>query len=314
MAKIIKTISERTKESLAGGEGQLCDYKRSLAKKGLETSDIVAFANSRTGGAILIGVDEEETQEGVQRGRVVGCDVSDAAIQIIENKVSEIQPSLKVEITIENIDEQPLIRIDVPSGENKPYRTARGLYVVRVGRRKNALGREELLDIFLNTEQESFFRAYNKATKLLEERIDGLVGFVDMSTQETLSELEVAVEGIKDEVSALHNYDDRDLSNEQIWQEIVINQENIKQSNSMAYFCFKLMETYASGGDLEKTLKNLKEKYLMEEVAFAKAFKTEMSDQLWDKALHKSYKTLMNKRLFFSLSFEEYKKFIEDGV
>jgi hypothetical protein len=63
-------ISKRARTSLSGGESKDVDYKEKV--KGLHAEDLVAFANSENGGAILIGVREVAGRNGKQKGEPVG--------------------------------------------------------------------------------------------------------------------------------------------------------------------------------------------------------------------------------------------------
>ena len=69
------TLSLQARYLLNKEEGNDVDFKRN--RSGLKSEDLVAFANSPTGGTILIGVDEEEDATGKQRGKVVGCKIGD---------------------------------------------------------------------------------------------------------------------------------------------------------------------------------------------------------------------------------------------
>jgi hypothetical protein len=70
-----QNISQRAALRLSREEGFDVDLKRSLS--GLESDDLVSFANSKNGGTILIGVDEAEDDKGRQKAVVVGCQVGD---------------------------------------------------------------------------------------------------------------------------------------------------------------------------------------------------------------------------------------------
>jgi ATP-dependent DNA helicase RecG len=70
-----KGISKSAKGLLASGESKFVDYKEKV--KGFHAEDLVAFANSNEGGAILIGVREATTSTGVQIGEPIGHPVDD---------------------------------------------------------------------------------------------------------------------------------------------------------------------------------------------------------------------------------------------
>lgn len=59
-----KSISQKAKLILAHEEGYDADWKGNV--KTLDSEDIVAFANSKDGGSILLGVDEDVDTNGRQ--------------------------------------------------------------------------------------------------------------------------------------------------------------------------------------------------------------------------------------------------------
>lgn len=167
-----KKISERASILLNKEEGYDVDYKRN--QKGLSVDDLVAFANSSKGGAILLGVDESINEDGQQIGKVVGCTIGDKEKLSILNKASDCQPSVDIEIHVENEGETPFYRIEIPSGEHKPYSTFKGTYLIRGDGRNLPLNRSRLLNIFLQEQSETFFNRFKKVTEELEGHIVNL--------------------------------------------------------------------------------------------------------------------------------------------
>ncbi|QGS68108.1 hypothetical protein CV093_04025 [Oceanobacillus sp. 143] len=119
-------LSERVKTFLKKEEGYDVEFKRNL--KGLSVDDLVAFANSPTGGTILVGVDESTDKDGKQVGEIVGCNIGDNEKLTILNKANDCHPSVDVEIHVENEGDTPFYRIEIPSGDHKPYSTFKGTY------------------------------------------------------------------------------------------------------------------------------------------------------------------------------------------
>jgi len=165
-------ISQRCHQLLKMPEGVNVDFKRDLS--GIKTRTLVAFANSPQGGAVLVGVDEYTTGDGVQRGCVVGCPVDDGARMNVINKATDCIPNLDIEVYVENVARQPFLRIEIPSGHNKPYCTQRGEYAVRTDGRIRALFPDELLAIFMDREGEQFLSRFRNAVYQLENQV-GLV-------------------------------------------------------------------------------------------------------------------------------------------
>jgi predicted HTH transcriptional regulator len=118
-------IRPHTRRLLDGQEGREVDFKQS--PDGVDPEDLVAFANG-TGGTILVGVGEVETESGLQRGRVIGCAISDELRVGFINKASSCRPPVELEVTIENLNDVPFYRIDIPEGSHKPYCTQKGVY------------------------------------------------------------------------------------------------------------------------------------------------------------------------------------------
>src|SRR5262249_10559769 len=129
-----KTLSQRAKQLLSREEGFEVDFKRALS--GLEAEDIVAFANSKAGGAILIGVDESKGADGRQAGIIVGCPVGDYDKRKILDKAHQCVPPVDVTVHVENRSDKAFYRLEIPSGPNKPYCTSGGTYKIRGDGRK----------------------------------------------------------------------------------------------------------------------------------------------------------------------------------
>lgn len=89
MPSQIKGISRRARALLKGGESKAVDYKENV--KGLHAEDLVAFANSESGGAILVGVKESNAKSGGQIGVPIGHAVSDEVrLQIMGKALSPL--------------------------------------------------------------------------------------------------------------------------------------------------------------------------------------------------------------------------------
>jgi ATP-dependent DNA helicase RecG len=169
---IFKIISKRAQILLKRKEGSDVEFKSQL--NGLDASDIVAFANSREGGAIFIGVDEKTDGKGIQEVVIVGCDVGDKEKQVILSKAQSCIPPVDVEIFVENLSVKPFFRIEIPGGLDKPYCTASGTYKVRGDGRSNPLLPNQLLSMFIDAESGRFFDRFKEATKELEKELKTL--------------------------------------------------------------------------------------------------------------------------------------------
>jgi predicted HTH transcriptional regulator len=168
-AKQYSGLSGRAKTLLKSGETREVDYKENL--KGLHAEDLVAFANSKRGGAILVGVEEFTNSAGTQEGRSVGCPVDDDARLQVLSKALSCSPAVEIELFIENLSGKPFLRIEIPGGSHKPYATSSGTYKVREDSRNNPLLPEALLKMFLQREGSEFRSRFSQATGTLENRM-----------------------------------------------------------------------------------------------------------------------------------------------
>ncbi len=159
-------LSARARVLLSGDGGYDVEFKETLS--GLHSDDLVAFANSPTGGAILVGVREYENAAGRQRGKIIGCPVGDEEKLSIVNRAESCIPSVELEVFVENADTRPFFRVEIPSGRDKPYCTAGGTYKVRGNARTNALTPSRLLHLFMESESQAFLERFHAATVKLE--------------------------------------------------------------------------------------------------------------------------------------------------
>lgn len=184
--KHIKNLSKLTRELLAEGESKRSDFKR--RPDGISADDLVAFANSEAGGSILVGVDEQvgdKTQTGVVRG----CDVSDATVLQVLNKAVSCIPPVSIDIYIENLDDMPILRVQVPSSETKPHCTPKGVYCRRDGARNRPLHPSELLRLFLESEASAFAARFEVAAERITADLSNLESSLNSSIQSMSDQL-----------------------------------------------------------------------------------------------------------------------------
>jgi hypothetical protein len=181
-------ISKRTRLLLSGGEGKHVDYKEKV--KGLHAEDLVAFANSPYGGAILIGVRESTPSNGKQKGEPIGHVIDDESKLQIMAKALSCSPPVQISITVENLRHLPFYRVEIPSGIHKPYSTSSGTYKIREDGRNNSLLPEQLLRMFLHRESEEFRVRFSEATANLESRMTEAVSLVESLEHAISSKIE----------------------------------------------------------------------------------------------------------------------------
>lgn len=160
-----KALSARAKALLNRSETYDVEFKESIS--GLDSSDIVSFANSERGGVILIGIREIKTQNGQQRGEIIGCPIGDKDKLKILSKVNSCIPEINVEIFVENLSSKPFFRVEIPGGADKPYCTSGGTYKIRGDGITQNLNPSQLLDIFITKESDRFLKHFREATNVL---------------------------------------------------------------------------------------------------------------------------------------------------
>jgi predicted HTH transcriptional regulator len=163
---VFDVITKRTKLLLDAEENYEIEFKQSV--NGLDSADIVAFANSEHGGTILIGVKEDTGEKNRQRGKIIGCDVGDQERLNILSKSNSCIPKVDIEIYVENLKIKPFLRIEILPGKNKPYCTAGGTYKTRGYGLNEVLDPDRLLAMFLESENDRFLKRFSESTRKLE--------------------------------------------------------------------------------------------------------------------------------------------------
>lgn len=159
-------ISSRAKTLLEKSEGYDVDFKRDAK---VDVDDLIAFANSPDGGTLLLGIDEIEDENGIQKGQICGCDVGDKTQLSIQQKAISCIPQIDISIHLENLDSVPFYRVEIPSSQNKPHCSQKGTYKIRSDGQNKALTPQEILKILLEKEQTKFEASFLKVSKKLEE-------------------------------------------------------------------------------------------------------------------------------------------------
>lgn len=186
LKKRTKTLSSISRALLAEGESERVDFKRS--PQGINSDDLVAFANSETGGNILVGVDEQIV-DSAQVGIVCGCDVDDASILQILNKAVSCVPPISVDVFVENLNAKPILRITIPASTTKPHCTPKGVYCRRDGSRNRPMHPAELLRVFLETESRAFAERFESAADRITDDLTNLESTLDTSIRNMADQL-----------------------------------------------------------------------------------------------------------------------------
>jgi len=200
-----KTLSKRGRLSLNREEGYDVEFKESLS--GLGNSDLVAFANSEAGGSVLVGIRETITGKHRQKGEIIGCSIGDKEKVSIINKAEDCVPPVDIEIFVENLNHIPFYRIEIPSGNKKPYCTAGGVYKIRGDGRTKALLPGRLLSMFVEAENQQFIERFREATKTLDNSVADTKSKITKEINGLLSD----IRGVEDKMVGI------DVSLEQIF-------------------------------------------------------------------------------------------------
>lgn len=143
--------SEDIKNIASSGEGYNAEFKVSIPNKVKElTEEVCAFSNA-SGGVLLIGVDDQNTIQGVQ--------ISNSKRSAIQNSLNEIMPTLSCQFYMVEVDGKDVAVIETPSGPNKPYVLSGAIYV-RIGPNSQKLTSvEQMRDFFQQADRIYFDEA-----------------------------------------------------------------------------------------------------------------------------------------------------------
>jgi ATP-dependent DNA helicase RecG len=129
---------------IAKGEGLHTEFKETFSNNEDIAKSIVSFANT-DGGQLIIGINNN--------GEIVGIENIDEFIRRIDDiAFNRCEPPVTVVQETLYINNKPIIIVNIPKGDQRPYRTGKGLYYIRSANRCRQASREELLRLFQATE------------------------------------------------------------------------------------------------------------------------------------------------------------------
>jgi len=188
-----------TRRLLSRSEGLQVDFKRDA--ESVKPDDIVAFANGG-GGTILVGVDEIKGANGVQRGKVVGCDVSDRERNKIVSRANGCRPAIPINISVEFYGKQALMRVDILKGGL--HCTSNGTYKIHRDGQNDIIDPSLMAEIIVKLERYKILSYLRDAVR---PEIVSSQDNMQMRYEEAMEE----IENLKEELDDARNEIDYDL-------------------------------------------------------------------------------------------------------
>jgi len=133
------------KQRIARGEDLHTEFKEWPVHPDDLAAAVVAFANT-DGGQLILGVADDRTVKGVEDVDEVTRQVDNVATNSCEPPITVIQEVLEAE------NQKKVLVVNIPKGDQRPYRTNRGVFYVRTASGRRQASREELLRLFQATE------------------------------------------------------------------------------------------------------------------------------------------------------------------
>jgi ATP-dependent DNA helicase RecG len=125
---------------LSKGEDSFTEFKDEKVHPDDLAAEMVAFSNTE-GGTLVIGVSDS--------GQIVGLRDWNKTMQRLDNVASQnCEPPVYFTVEKVTVENKNILVVRIPKGPQRPYRTNRGVYYVRVGSSKRPATREELLRLY----------------------------------------------------------------------------------------------------------------------------------------------------------------------
>jgi len=131
-------------ERILKGENLHTEFKESLPDNETLAKSIVCFANT-DGGQLIIGVSDP--------GNITGVGDSDEAVRKIDDVAfNRCEPPISILPETVDMDSKIVLIINIPKGEQRPYRTKSGLYYIRSGNRCRQASWQEVRRLYQTSE------------------------------------------------------------------------------------------------------------------------------------------------------------------
>lgn len=135
------------RERIARWENLHTEFKEWPVQPDDLAASLVAFANT-DGGQLILGVAKDRAIAGVEDFDRVTRDVDNVSRNSCEPPITVVQEVLYPE----GRPGKAVVVVNVPKGDQRPYRTSRGVFYTRASSGRQQASREELLRLFQSTE------------------------------------------------------------------------------------------------------------------------------------------------------------------
>lgn len=215
---------------LSQSENFEIEFKQSA--NNLKGEYFAAFANSKYGGTIFIGVKEITDENGKQKGEIIGCKVGDQEKVSLNNKAQQCFPPVDIEIFTENVSKKPFFRVEIKSGKNKPYCSSGGTYKIRRDGNIESLYPSDLLNFFIKEESGKFLQKFKEATvDLRNELYNQNIGLIE-NIVNTSFKVKDSVDDLLDEFSSKLKDVSQEIQNTE--EQVISNLESLKEQNEFS--------------------------------------------------------------------------------
>ncbi|ETX02568.1 MAG: hypothetical protein ETSY1_03105 [Candidatus Entotheonella factor] len=136
-------------QRIVRGENLHTEFKLWPLRVNSLAETLVAFANA-DGGQLLLGIDDA--------GSVIGVEDPDRTMRTVDNVAyNNCEPPLTVlQETVPHASNAVVIVVNIPKGDQRPYRTNTGRYTIRTTSGRRPASRQELLRLFQASEHMYF--------------------------------------------------------------------------------------------------------------------------------------------------------------
>lgn len=145
-------------------------------------ASLVAFANT-DGGQLICGAANSRFIAGVENSDRATRDVDNVAVNNCEPPITVIQEVLYPSASPHG---RPVVVVNIPKGDMRPYRTNRGVYYIRTTFGRRQASREELLRLFQATESLYYDETSPPRLTLTDLDLDALDRYLEATGQEEL--------------------------------------------------------------------------------------------------------------------------------